>query len=168
MSGPAAVPLAAKTERCGFSSSRKRRRDAGGNEFPLRPPGMPPMMPLVGDPQIRAWHGEEQSAPISWQPFAGAAAGDVSTAGSGPGGCVFSRALAVDTHVLVLGVRDLPMTLLALPFEFAVEKMSAEAASICDHVVGKGNCVELTDGKDFEAIWRPTCSKQSSAMETSI
>ena len=56
----------------------------------------------------------------------------------------------MDTHVLVLGVRDLPMTLLALPFEFAVEKMSAEAASICDHVVGKGNCVELTDGKDFD------------------
>ena len=27
---------------------------------------------------------------------------------------------------------------------------SAEAASICDHVVGKGNCVELTDGKDFD------------------
>ena len=97
MSGPAAVPLVAKTERCGFSSSRKRRRDAGGNEFPLRPPGMPPMMPLVGDPQTRAWHGEEQSAPISWQPFAGAAAGDVSTAGSGPGGCVLVRAFYFST-----------------------------------------------------------------------
>ena len=28
-------------------------------------------------------------------------------------------------------------------------EQSAEAAGICDHVIGKGTCVEPTDGKDF-------------------
>ena len=43
-------------------------------------------------------------------------------------------------------------------------EQSAGATGICDKVIGKGNCMEPTDGKPSTTIWRPTCSKQFSAM----